>query len=73
MVRTSTKKISLLERIKIDIRKHWILYVMLMPVVIYFIIFEYYPVYGLTLAFKKYNAKLGIGGSPWVGFKHFAR
>ena len=73
MVRTNTKKVSLLERIKIDIRKHWILYVMLMPVVIYFIIFEYYPVYGLTLAFKKYNAKLGIGGSPWVGFKHFAR
>ena len=46
---------------------------MILPVIIYFIIFHYWPMYGVTLAFKDYKIKQGIMGSPWVGFKHFER
>lgn len=56
-----------------DIRKNWILYVMILPVVAYYIIFSYMPMYGITLAFKTYRIKLGIMNSPWVGFKNFER
>lgn len=56
-----------------NIRKNWILYLMILPVVIYYIVFAYTPIYGIQLAFKKYMVKQGIWGSPWVGFDHFAR
>ena len=67
------KKESLLTRFLKDFRHNWILYVMLLPVLAYFIIFKYYPMYGVTLAFKDYKMKLGILGSPWVGLEHFQR
>lgn len=54
-------------------RKNWILYVMILPVVIYYIVFAYVPMYGVQLAFKDYNIKQGIMGSPWVGLEHFRR
>lgn len=54
-------------------RRNWILYVMILPIVAYYIIFAYVPMYGVTLAFKDYAVKKGILGSPWVGFKHFLR
>lgn len=44
---------------------------MLLPVIAYYIIFHYAPMYGATIAFKKYIPKQGIIGSPWIGFKHF--
>ncbi len=56
-----------------NIQKNWILYVMMLPVVIYYIVFAYAPMYGVQLAFKKYKIKLGIMGSPWVGLDHFKR
>ena len=68
-----TKKESLWGRLRKDIRKNWILYVMILPVVLYFIIFHYWPMYGVQLAFKDYHVKAGITGSPWVGFEHFQR
>ena len=40
---------------------------------LYYIIFSYVPMYGVLLAFKDYKIKLGILGSPWVGFEHFQR
>ena len=49
-----------------NIRKHWILYLMVTPVVLYYIIFSYVPMYGVLLAFKEYEIKKGILGSPWV-------
>lgn len=49
------------------------LYLMLIPGVLFFIIFHYGPMSGVILAFKKYNARLGIWGSPWVGLDHFVR
>ena len=46
---------------------------MMLPVVIYYIVFAYAPMYGVQLAFKNYKIKLGIMGSPWVGLDHFKR
>jgi putative aldouronate transport system permease protein len=54
-------------------RKHWVLYVLILPVIAYFIIFCYVPMYGIQIAFKNFVAFKGIGGSPWVGFVHFER
>ncbi|WP_409346064.1 ABC transporter permease [Paenibacillus sp. MBLB4367] len=56
-----------------SILKNWRLYVMLAPVIVYFIVFHYFPMYGVQLAFKDFIATKGITGSPWVGFKHFER
>ena len=44
---------------------------MLIPGVIYYIVFKYVPMYGASLAFKDYNVRLGIWNSPWAGFKYF--
>ena len=65
----SVKKQTLGIRFVKQMRKYWILYVMSLPVVIYFLICHYYPMYDITLAFKDFNAKAGITASPWVGFK----
>ena len=47
------------------------LYLMILPAFIFIIVFNYAPLYGLQLAFKKFNFQLGIGGSPWVGLENF--
>ncbi len=47
------------------------LLLMVMPVMIYFFIFNYLPMYGITIAFKQYSPFKGYIASPWVGFKHF--
>lgn len=53
------------------LNKQKTLYLMLLPCVIYLIIFSYAPMYGIVLAFKDFNMLKGIINSPWVGFKHF--
>ncbi len=62
-------------RKKRDIRSvmknNWQLYVLALPAVIYFLVFNYLPLYGIQIAFKDYKAVSGIGGSAWVGLKHF--
>ena len=47
------------------------LYLMMLLPAVYFIVFAYVPMYGLTLAFKKFDIEKGILGSPWVGFRYF--
>ncbi|ALP38422.1 protein lplB [Paenibacillus sp. IHB B 3084] len=54
-------------------QKHKLLYLMVLPGLVYFIIFKYFPMGGLVIAFQDYQAFLGITGSPWVGMKHFIR
>lgn len=49
------------------------LYLLLLPAAVYFALFQYGPMNGVVLAFKKYNAKLGIWGSPSVGWDNFRR
>ena len=49
------------------------LYLLILPGVLYFVVWHYMPMEGILLAFKKYNARLGIWGSEWVGLKNFKR
>lgn len=70
---TGVKKEPLKRRFIKDFKRNWIKYIMLLPVLIYFILFHYWPMYGILLAFKDYKIKSGILGSPWVGFQHFER
>lgn len=58
-------------RISSDLRKNGALYLMLLPVVIFFLIFHYQPMYGAQIAFKNFSPGLGVWDSPWVGFDHF--
>lgn len=59
------------QTIRRDMRRNWVIYVMVLPVIAYYVIFHYGPMYGLQIAFKDYSPAKGILGSPWVGFKHF--
>lgn len=52
-------------------KANWQLYVLILPAIIYFIVFNYFPLYGIQIAFKDYKAVQGIAGSAWVGLKHF--
>jgi putative aldouronate transport system permease protein len=54
-----------------ELVKNKYLYLMLLPVMAYFILFEYMPMYGSIIAFKDFNPYQGIWGSPWAGFKNF--
>ncbi|GIN57883.1 protein LplB [Lederbergia ruris] len=47
------------------------LYIMLLPGVIYFVVFKYFPMWGVLIAFQDYSPFLGFTGSTWVGFEHF--
>ncbi|MBQ8815559.1 MAG: sugar ABC transporter permease [Lachnospiraceae bacterium] len=53
------------------IKRNWLLYVFLIPAVVYIILFEYAPLYGLQIAFKNYSFAKGFSGSKWVGLKWF--
>lgn len=48
------------------------LYLMMLPVLVYYIVFHYVPMYGAVIAFKNYSPMKGVLGSDWVGLKHFA-
>lgn len=52
-------------------QKYRMLYLLFLPVIAYFIIFKYLPMYGIVIAFKDYRYLDGIMGSKWVGLKHF--
>lgn len=52
---------------------NWDLYLLLIPVLAYFVIFRYWPMAGVQIAFKDFFANKGIWGSPWAGLKHFER
>lgn len=65
------KKESYAARLWQNIKKHKSLYLMIIPIVLYYLVFCYYPMYGAQIAFRDYSPKKGIVGSPWVGFKHF--
>ena len=58
-------------RLKEDIVRNRVLYIMVLPVLIYYILFAYLPMYGITIAFQDYDPALGYTGSPWVGLQNF--
>ncbi len=67
--KSSTGKNKILVRLKND----WILYALLIPVILWYLIFCYAPMGGLVLAFKNYSFKAGIWGSEWVGLANFQK
>ena len=58
---------------KRSLRKYWDLYLLLIPVVAFFVLFKFLPMYGLQIAFRDYKPRRGFWGSDWVGLKHFIR
>jgi putative aldouronate transport system permease protein len=56
-----------------QMRTQYWLYLMLLPALIYFLLFAYGPMFGLIIAFKRFNPFVGVFKSPWVGFFHFTR
>ncbi len=66
-----SKKANKLALLRSSFRRHRMAYLMLIPGIAYFVLFHYYPMYGLIISFKDFKGSLGIIGSPWVGFKHF--
>ncbi|MCM1188049.1 MAG: ABC transporter permease subunit [bacterium] len=62
-----------LKRFGHDVWEARFIYLILLPGLLYFLIFQYGPMGGLVLAFKKFNAQLGIWGSKWVGMQNFQR
>ncbi|MFA9457928.1 ABC transporter permease [Halalkalibacter sp. AB-rgal2] len=54
-----------------NIKKHWMLYVMILPGVIFYIVLKYIPLMGTIIAFQDYQIFNGILNSPWVGFDNF--
>jgi putative aldouronate transport system permease protein len=56
-----------------DMQRNWSLYLLVLPVVIFYALFAYKPMYGALIAFKDFSPRQGVMGSPWVGFVHFIR
>ena len=54
-----------------DLCVNWRLYLMVVPMIIYYILFHYVPMWGAQIAFKDFIPAFGIDGSQWVGLKHF--
>jgi len=74
LVRTERPKRSLKHKLQwfVDhVRNEWQIYLMLLPTIIWMIVFLYKPMYGLQIAFKDYSIFRGVAASPWVGLEHF--
>ena len=68
-VQTTGKRRKLIKRI----RSKWQLYVLMLPAIIYTLLFAYKPMYGILIAFERFSVRKGVWGSPWVGFDNFRR
>jgi len=73
MTMIKKEKRPLAVRLAKEWKRDWILYVLCLPPAVYVLINNYFPMYGILMAFKRFNVKLGILNSPWVGFRHFER
>ena len=54
-----------------DFKRNKYIYLMLLPVVAYYLLFHYIPMWGAQIAFRDFDPALGISGSPWVGLENF--
>lgn len=69
--RRSAASKGYLRRLTCNIKTHPLLYLMILPVIVYFLVYHYYPMYGLSIAFYDYVPIKGISGSKFVGLEHF--
>lgn len=65
------KKNSWSKTVARDFQANKTLYLLALPVIAFYLLFHYLPMYGAIISFQNYKPQLGILGSPWVGFKHF--
>lgn len=68
-----SRQTPLQAKISRNFKRYKYVYIMAIPVVIYYLIFMYWPMYGAQIAFKQYAPGKGILGSPWIGFSHFIK
>jgi len=54
-------------------RTDYLLYVMLIPGILYFLLFHYMPMYGVSIAFRDYSIVRGMDNAPWVGLENFSK
>ena len=66
-----TAKRSGFDRMKKELSQNRYLYMLALPIILYFILFKYLPMFGLVIAFKDFKIVKGVFGSSWVGFKYF--
>lgn len=71
LARKPIRKKTFLQAAKRDFVKNRYTYLLVLPVVAFYIIFHYAPMYGAVIAFKDFAPGKGIWGSPWAGMKHF--
>ncbi|MBQ8526677.1 MAG: sugar ABC transporter permease [Clostridia bacterium] len=69
--KTVTQKKSLMHTLGKEWQRNKYLYILSIPIIVYFIMFKYVPMFGLTIAFKDYNIVKGLFASEWVGLKYF--
>lgn len=67
------KEVYVKESLSRRVKRYWPLMIMMIPAVIYFLVFCYGPMYGVVLAFKDYKISRGIMGSDWVGLTYFKK
>ena len=72
-VKQKNNRASFGYRTRKDFMRNWELYLLVLPVLIFYFLFSYKPMYGALIAFKNYKPALGFAGSPWVGFANFER
>lgn len=71
MNETTNPNVSKWHKIQKQLRNDWMLYALLLPILIWYIVFCYLPMGGVTLAFREYRYDMGLWHSPWVAFQHF--
>ena len=72
-MKTKEGRSDFLYRVKRDWVRNRSLYLLAIPVLLFYLLFHYKPMYGAIIAFKNYTPALGVEGSPWAGFTHFIR
>jgi putative aldouronate transport system permease protein len=69
----TVEKKSKLRALLTDLRRDKYLYVLVLPGLLYFILFKYFPMWGIIIAFQDFSPYLGVLESQWVGLEHFIR
>ena len=72
-MRAESKKNKPAKPMKLRIWRNRGLYILLIPMLVYFILFNVLPIWGLQIAFRDFKPVLGITGSPWVGLKYIKK
>ncbi len=73
VINMDNKKISFKENVKRDFRQNYSLYLMVIPVIAFYVLFCYKPMYGILIAFTDFDVRSGLSGSTFIGLENFRR